>query len=631
MAVTKRQLEVLPKREISMSTINASNTSEFLSALRAAKPGDTIQLASGTYSNVVIKGLNISGDINITSADAGKPAVLTDMQVLSSSGLNFSNLEFKVDPNGASNPFRVTDSKDIHFNNLNVHGSLDGTPSNDTAAMLIRTSSDVSVTNSEFQQLSNGLSQLDNNGLTISGNSFHDIRIDGVRGGGSSNVTITKNFFTDFYRQPGDHPDAIQFWTTNTTTPGKNITVTDNVFVRGDGTPVQGVFMKDEVGNLPFENVKISGNMIIGAAYNGISIKGGKNVEVVNNTVLGFSDMSSWYRMEDVSGIKMSGNVGTKYFGDVNVTGKTGSGNETISLPGDQGLALLKAWYGAHSGLHGDLDEYLGATPPTGPVDPGPVDPPLDPGPVDPPLDPGPVDPPLDPGPVDPPVYPVDPPPTTEVPSGKPGIIVEGSGNGTFKGSAGDDVLTSGNGKATLIGGAGNDTYVVNSFAKVVEAADGGIDTVKSMYSTVLSDNVENLTITGSGGASGTGNALDNVINGNGGANRLDGGAGNDTINGGAGNDIIWGKAGNDLLTGGTGADQFRFEAGSGRDVITDFGANGDRDSLDFSAYGKAGAKVALVDAGSDLIVVFDDQSSVLLKGVQIDELSFTGSGFFIN
>ncbi len=580
-----------------MSTINASNTSEFLSALRAAKSGDTILLAPGTYSNVVIKGLNISGDVNITSADAGKPAVLTDLQVSSSSGLNFNNLEFFVDPNGGSNPFRVTDSKDIHFSNLNVHGSLDGTPSNDNSAMMIRNSSDVSVASSEFQQLSNAIAHLDSSGIVVSGNSFHDIRIDGVRGGGSSNVIISKNFFTDFYRQPGDHPDAIQFWTTNTTSPGKDIAVTDNVFVRGDGVPAQGVFFKDEGGKLPYENVKISGNMLIGTMYNGIYVEGGKGIEVLNNTVIGLSDMSSWYRMEDVDGIRMSGNVGTQFKGDVNVTNKIASGNETIKLPADNGLALLKAWYAEHTGMHGDLAEFLGTTPPTGPVDPTP------------------------------PTDPVDPTPPTST----PGITVKASGDGSFNGSAGDDTFDSGNGHATLIGGAGNDTYTVNSFAKVVEAADGGIDTVKSMYSSTLSANVENLVLTNRGGASGTGNELDNQITGNIGNNRLDGAAGNDTIDGGAGNDIIWGKSGNDLLIGGKGADQFRFEPGSGHDVIADFGAYGERDTIDFSAYGKAAAKVALVDTGPDLLVVFDANNSVLLKGVQAEDLHPTTNGFFIN
>jgi Ca2+-binding RTX toxin-like protein len=74
-----------------------------------------------------------------------------------------------------------------------------------------------------------------------------------------------------------------------------------------------------------------------------------------------------------------------------------------------------------------------------------------------------------------------------------------------------------------------------------------------------LSDNVDNLVLSGKGG-SGIGNDLDNVITGNDRANALSGGLGADT------------------LTGGAGADKFVFTsvadspAGQGTyDVITDF------------------------------------------------------------
>ena len=107
--------------------------------------------------------------------------------------------------------------------------------------------------------------------------------------------------------------------------------------------------------------------------------------------------------------------------------------------------------------------------------------------------------------------------------------------NGT--GNALNNVLTGNSAANTLAGGAGNDTYVIGMGDLVVEAAGAGTDTVQSGTTYTLTNNVENLTLTGTTAINATGNVLNNVLLGNSAANTLSGDAGADTLIGGAGDD----------------------------------------------------------------------------------------------
>jgi Ca2+-binding RTX toxin-like protein len=185
-------------------------------------------------------------------------------------------------------------------------------------------------------------------------------------------------------------------------------------------------------------------------------------------------------------------------------------------------------------------------------------------------------------------------------------------------GGAGDDVLNGMAGADLLYGGSGNDTYVVDNIADAIgEDAANGTDSVQSSVTYALQENVENLTLTGTGTINGFGNSLSNTLNGNAknnllfgfeGTDTIFGDAGNDNIDGGAdgdflyggdGVDLIAGGSGNDLITSGSGADVLIFNRGHGTDVI--YGNNVREDVISLS--GIRYADLSLSRSGNDLIL----------------------------
>jgi Ca2+-binding RTX toxin-like protein len=158
-------------------------------------------------------------------------------------------------------------------------------------------------------------------------------------------------------------------------------------------------------------------------------------------------------------------------------------------------------------------------------------------------------------------------------------------GNDTLIANGGNDRLDGGLGADTMLGGAGDDTYVVDNIGDlVIEDINAGIDTVESGITYTLTDNVENLILTGADAINGTGNVLDNVIVGNDAANILSGLDGNDTLIANGGNDLLDGGLGADTMLGGLGDDTYIVDnpsAGSGQAqgdlVVEDLGAGTDQ------------------------------------------------------
>lgn len=546
-----------------MTVFTVSNSNDLIAAAQKAVAGDTISLASGTYSGVVLQNIIPTGTITFTSADPMHPAVLTDLNMVGSRNISLSNLTLLTSNDATWYHFIVNNSSNISMS----HMMFDGpgmTPLQDTTGLMVRSSSNVSITNSEFKNLVFGVNFLDNTGVTVNDSYFHDLRSDGIRGGGNSQIVYTNNFFTNFHPNSVDHPDAIQLWTTSETTAASDILISGNVMVRGaTGSPFQGIFIRDEIGTLHYNNVTVTNNILLGGHYNGMTFDGVNNGLVTGNVVVGFPDQPSWIRtLNDGSALDVHGNTASGLVTQIDET----LDNSVVASVTDGGLSLLTQWSASHVYVPGGLANWSTVVMDTGLT--APASAPAAAPPAD--------------------QVQVAPSPSVDVINGTAGadnlFATIGKQSEVFA-MAGNDTLH-GNGFASLLaGGPGHDHYFVNSMAdQVVEKAYEGIDTVTSTVDYVLGANVENLELVDNAHR-GTGNELSNTLVGTSGSDILSGMAGNDRLIGGAGSDQLWGGSGNDVFVFDN-----RSVAANDKDEIFDFLHGSDK--IDLSAID---AKIATV------------------------------------
>jgi Ca2+-binding RTX toxin-like protein len=464
--------------------------------------------------------------------------------------------------------FQVKESSNVTFDSVLIRGQA-GDVGYDSAPFMVRNSANITITNSEVTHARYGINLLDNYDVTVSRNYFHDLRTDGLRAGANSNIKISENYFTDFHPAAGNHPDAIQFWTTNTDASASNITITDNVILRGDGAAVQGIFVRDESNVLPYRNLVIDGNLVVGGMYNSIYANNASGLTVTNNTVAGFADTAGWIRVNDAN--VLSGNSAQTFI--VNGINKVPAGNALLLPVDDGGNSLTSNWLAAHPDAALALERNPDLAASLNSLGGGSTAPRIT---------------------------------TITGTSGNDSLTAAVVGDSILNALGGNDRLAGGVGETDMKGGIGNDTYYVKSSRDhVVELAGGGDDTVHMTINYRLTDYVESLRFAAEG-LTGYGNALGNRVvgsagadtmygeggndslQGSGGGDNLDGGAGADTLAGGVGSDKLYGRDGNDLLKGeegqdwlygGAGAD--RLEGGSGNDVF--YGGTG-ADTFNFRA-----------------------------------------------
>lgn len=322
------------------------------------KPGETLTLPAGYRGGGYIRGVARNPPVLVK----GDPSVvLTDVKLQGSSGVVFDGMSFVASGPAPALAF-TAGSHNGGARNCQVRGlkPLSG------GGVSFSDSNNGFVDNCDLGDLGGGISVNRSQGASVTRNKIHDYSVDAIQFAGSNDAKVIGNEVWNSFPVPGAHNDALQFFTANTTSPTRNLIIADNIFRRGTGQVFQGVFMGNEA-RIPYENVTIERNTIVGGMYNGIALHMATGATIRGNTVVGFPDMTSWILTNGVTGV-----VENNRTQQLNVPaaspGLTVTGNTIIPAVKDGGAAILAA---------------LTTPPPAPPAPPEPIPPPPGPTPLE--------------------------------------------------------------------------------------------------------------------------------------------------------------------------------------------------------------------------------------------------------
>lgn len=322
-----------------MATIRVANQSQLDTALKNVKSGDTVVMASGTYSSLFVKDKSFASTVKFVAESSTNPPVVNELRTYNATNVSFEGLKVARAINPAvdkdwSYLSRIHNSNQITLNNV-TFTSWGSDAKYTGAGLWVRDSSNIVVQNSDFSKFAVGMNAQSVSNIQVLNNKFHDLRIDGSEFTDIHNSKIDGNYYYDFNQADYTyHPDAIQIWTAGTNKGSTDVLIQNNVVMQGTGYGSQGIFVQDEVGGIPHERVTIRNNLVYNNSKlaNGIMVNGGKDIVIEGNTVLSptSDNANTWLRVQNVSGARVSNNVADTLF-EKTVSNVAYSGNVFLS------------------------------------------------------------------------------------------------------------------------------------------------------------------------------------------------------------------------------------------------------------------------------------------------------------
>ena len=232
----------------------AADPGSLNSVLAAAHPGDTVRLVAGRYDTVRIRSRTFDPPLTVDASQA----TLAGVAITNSTGIRWTG------------------------------GTLQGDPASTVAAnygFYAAVSSAITIDSVHLSTYRVGIVFDRVTGGAITGNWLARMTTDGADLAASRQITIARNACSDFAPTPGAHPDCIQLWSTPTSPPTADITITANSTVGS----MQGISLfnpaTNGVDDGGFDRVSITGNTVLTTYSDGITVGDCRGCSVRNNSV----------------------------------------------------------------------------------------------------------------------------------------------------------------------------------------------------------------------------------------------------------------------------------------------------------------------------------------------------------
>lgn len=251
----------------------------------AIKSGATkISVRAGISALVDLSELKPASRVSIVAADPASPPIIRRLRVRHSANLSFDNFIFQHGdtPHNAA-LVEITSSSNIVISRARITAEERG--DNRQRGILVEDTQGFALQDSRVESVERGLVLLRSSEIEIAHNLFKRLSISALSIVESQNVTISSNKMEGFWPEQGVAATFIHAWTRGTTKPTRSVSILDNVMLQNTSTLARGILFSNE-DRVNYDQIRISGNLILISGGLGISIERATNAVAERNIVL---------------------------------------------------------------------------------------------------------------------------------------------------------------------------------------------------------------------------------------------------------------------------------------------------------------------------------------------------------